>query len=255
MTPLWGIKDYSFFGENTIMKKILKIALKIIGGLALLSLLAFGILYAIYNESLPEGKQGSKAEALAKKMGNAINLEAYKSTRFIEWSFLDGAHQYKWDKENGRVQVVWDSYQVDLNLNSPSNSKVSKNGTAVIGETKANLIAKAASYFNNDSFWLVAPFKVFDKGTKRSIVVLEDGSEALLITYTSGGTTPGDSYLWKLLPNGFPESYQMWVKIIPIGGLEASWDDWKIMENGLALPAKHKFGPITMDMGDVRAYD
>ncbi|MGS0527908.1 hypothetical protein ACU8V7_24695 [Zobellia nedashkovskayae] len=95
-------------------------------------------------------------------------------------------------------------------------------------------------FFNNDSFWLVAPFKVFDSGTQRSLVTLEDGSNALMITYSSGGSTPGDSYLWHLGPNGLPESYQMWVSIIPIGGLKATWDDWKIMESGAFLPTSHK---------------
>jgi hypothetical protein len=61
--------------------------------------------------------------------------------------------------------------------------------------------------------------------------------------------------LWKLQPNGFPISYQMWVKIIPIGGLEATWDEWKVMENGLYLPSSHNIGPVPLDMGEVRAYN
>ena len=102
---------------------------------------------------------------------------------------------------------------------------------------------------------MVAPFKVFDKGTSRSIVTLEDGSEGLLVSYASGGTTPGDSYLWKLQANGFPESYQMWVGIIPIGGMEATWEDWQIMDSGCFLPTSHKLGPVTLFMGNVKAYN
>ncbi len=237
------------------MKKFLKILLRIVGVLLLLGVIGFGILYAIYNEPIPEGKSGPAADALAEKMLKAVNNEAYTNTRYLEWSFLDGAHHYKWDKENGRVQVGWDNYEVKLNLNNPSKSEVLENGAVVIDDLKTELIATAIDYFNNDSFWLVAPFKIIDKGTERSIVTLEDGSEALLVKYSSGGTTPGDAYLWKLLPNGFPQSYQMWVKVIPIGGLEASWDDWKIMESGVALPATHKIGSITMDMGVVKAYN
>lgn len=237
------------------MKKLLKIILKIAGGLIILGLVAFGILYAVYNEVLPEGKEGPAADALAEKMLKAINNDAYKNTRYLEWSLLDGAHKYKWDKQNGKVQVKWDNYLVKLNLNTPSKSEVLENGVEVIGDVKTILITTATDYFNNDSFWLVAPFKVDDKGAKRSIVMLGDGSEALLVSYTAGGTTPGDNYLWKLLPNGFPESYQMWVKISPIGGLEATWDDWKIMENGLALPASHKIGPMTLYVKDLRAYN
>ena len=96
---------------------------------------------------------------------------------------------------------------------------------------------------------------MFDSGTTRSIVTLENGSEALLVTYKSGGTTPGDSYLWELQENGFPISFKMWVKIIPIGGLKATWNDWQVMENGVFLPVSHKIGPVTLDMGEVRAYN
>lgn len=233
----------------------MKILFKITGVLLLLVIIVFGIFYIVYNEPIPKGNSGPAADALAEKMLKAINYETYKNTRYLEWSFAKGAHQYKWDKAKGVVEVKWDDYVANINLSQSYEGSVTNNKSDVSPKEIKDASEKAIEYFNNDSFWLVAPFKVFDKGTKRSIVSLEDGSEALLVEYTSGGTTPGDSYLWKLLPNGFPESYQMWVKIIPIGGLEASWDDWKIMENGLALPATHKLGPITLDMGDVRAYN
>lgn len=235
--------------------RLLKKLFKIVGVLFLLALIGFLALYLIYNEPLPEGQTGPQADALAEKMLTAINHDVYKQTRFLEWSFAGGAHHYKWDKENGKVEVKWDDYTVDLNLNDTSRSMVSKTNTELTAKESKDLTHTAWDYFNNDSFWLVAPFKVFDRGTERSIVKLEDGSNVLLVNYTSGGTTPGDSYLWKLNANGFPESYQMWVKIIPIGGIKATWDDWKVMENGLFLPTSHKLGPVTIDMGEVRAYN
>ena len=237
------------------MKKFFKILVKIVGALLLLALIGFGIAYAVYNEALPQGTPGPEADALAQKMLKAINNEEYQKTRFLEWSFNGGEHQYKWDKENGKVDVFWNDYHVKLNLNSPKKSLVYENSAEVVGSNRAKLIETALSYFNNDSFWLVAPFKVFDEGTTRSIVERENGTKGLLVSYTKGGTTPGDSYLWKLGDSGFPESYQMWVKIIPIGGIEASWDDWNIMENGLFLPASHKLGPITLFMGKTAAYN
>lgn len=243
-----------FTKDNNEMKRLLKNLLRIILGLFLLAGLVFALLYAAYNQPIPTGTPGPEADALAKKMLTAINYDQYKETRFMEWSYAGGRHHYKWDKENGKVAVRWDNYKVNLNLSTPGKSEVWENGSSVRGDDRAKLIEKATAYFNNDSFWLVAPFKIFDRGTDRSLVSLEDGSDALMVTYGSGGTTPGDTYLWKLGPNGFPESYQMWVKIIPIGGLEASWDDWKVMENGLFLPASHKIGPVTLFMGEVRAY-
>ncbi|SIS70320.1 hypothetical protein SAMN05421766_103487 [Zobellia uliginosa] len=235
--------------------KLLKILGKGLLYLAALLLVGFGVLYMIYDEALPTGITGEKADALAVKMLKAINNDAYTQTQYLEWTFAKGAHRYKWDKANGEVDVAWDDYRVLLHLNSPSKSKVFENETEVLGEDRKKRIDQAIGFFNNDSFWLVAPFKVFDTGTERSLVTLEDGSQALLVTYSSGGSTPGDSYLWHIGPNGLPESFQMWVSIIPIGGLKATWDDWKIMESGAFLPTSHKLGPLTLDMGEVRGYN
>jgi len=237
------------------MKRFLKILIKILSALILLGFLVFGILYAIYNEPLPEGRPGPEAEAMAEKMLKTINNEAYKNTRFMEWSYAGGAHTYKWDKENGKVTVRWNDYIVHLNLNDTSKSVVSDLNKQLSGKEASEVISTAWNYFNNDSFWLVAPFKVFDKGTNRSVVSLADGSEGLMVSYTQGGTTPGDSYLWKLDANGFPESYQMWVKIIPIGGIASTWEGWQAMESGVFLPTAHKLGPITLGMGEVKAYN
>lgn len=233
------------------MKKFLKITGLVIG-IGILVLLVFGW---IKSEPLPTGRSGAQADALATKMLTALNIEAYKNTRFLEWSFRNEANHFIWDKEMGVCTVKWDDYEVALNLNKPSQSKVTKNGDLLKADDRQKIIEKALSYFNNDSFWLVAPYKVFDKGTERSIVEFEDSSQGLLITYTSGGDTPGDSYLWILNENGFPNSYKMWVKVIPIAGIEASWDDWIVSESGAFLPKTHEFGPITMEMGNVKGYN
>ncbi len=227
---------------------------KILAGVGIFVLVVLTVLYFIYDKSLPTGTSGPEAEALAKKMLNAINHEAYEDTRFLEWSFAGGSHHYTWDKEKNTVEVKWKDFEVHLNLSSYYQSKATKSGVQLQEAAKEKAIDKAITFFNNDSFWLVAPFKVFDQGTERSIVLLEDGSQALLVTYTSGGSTPGDSYVWKLGANGFPESFQMWVSILPIGGLEASWEDWKIMESGVFLPTSHQLGPFSFQIENLKAY-
>lgn len=217
-------------------------------------LLGIGILFLFYSKPLPSAEKGPKANILAKKMLKALHEENYIKTRYLEWSFNGGAHQYKWDKLKGIAIVKWKDNIVTLHFFEPNKNKALVKNKEVNGTEKTKLLEKATSYFNNDSFWLVAPYKVFDKGTERSIVTLENGEEALLISYTQGNSTPGDSYLWKLQPNGFPKSYQMWVKIIPIGGLEASWNDWQEMESGISLPLSHQIGPFTLSMENVKAY-
>ena len=234
-----------------MIKRILKIVGVLIG-LILLGLFIYG---CIISKPLPEGNSGPEADALATKMLTALNVESYKSTTILEWSFRNGANTYRWDKNTGKVVVNWKDFSVNLDLSNPSNSKVYENNKVLNSDKKEKLIKTALDYFNNDSFWLVAPYKVYDKGVIRSIVDLEDGSQGLLVTYAEGGSTPGDSYLWKLNPNGFPNAFQMWAKVIPVGGLEASWDDWIVTDSGAFLPKSHEFGPITLDMGKVRGYN
>lgn len=221
------------------MKRILKA----LGIIVALLLIAAAIFYFINNEKLPEGKQGPEADALATKMLQAINHEAYKNTEILEWSFR-GKNHYKWHKQEGKVKVKLNDDKILLNLNNISKSEASSQ----------ELIEKALKNFNNDSFWLIAPHKVFDPGTERRIVKHND-KDALLITYTTGGSTPGDSYLWILDDNYIPTFYKMWTSIIPIGGVSATWSDWKKTESGIKLPTKHKlslFG-LELDMGEVKA--
>lgn len=228
------------------MKKLLKI----LGALLLIGAVVFAVFYFKNNESLPTGEQEPKADALAAKMLKALNYEAYKNTRFIEWSFR-GKHFYKWNKQENIVEVSWGTNKVILHTKDPEKSIILIDGN----ETKnKEILQKAIDYFNNDSFWLVAPYKVFDNGIERRIVLYEE-KEALLVTYTSGGSTPGDSYLWILDDKGIPKSYKMWVSIIPTGGMEATWSDWITTESGAILPTKHEMSVGTLDMGDVKAYN
>ncbi len=255
ISPLFNISDRQEIQDVQQMKKALKFLLKCVGVLFIFGAITCGILYAVYNRPLPHGKPGIAADSLAHKMLKALSYNAYKDTRYLEWHFKSGTHRYKWDKQLGVARVEWEDYRVLLNLANPEYSSVFNKDIQVKESPRAELIEKAVSNFNNDSFWLVAPFKVFDYGTERSLATLKDGSEGLLITYTSGGNTPGDSYLWKLGTNGFPESFRMWVEIIPIGGLEATWEDWQIMESGVYLPTAHKLGPMDFRMEEAKAYN
>lgn len=234
---------------------MLKKLLKIIGILLLILVVGFGVIFAIYNEPLPEGRSGPEADALAQKMLNSLNYEKYKNTRFIEWSFRNASHFYQWDRANAKVEVQWDEYRVNLDLIAPFSSIGYKNGKRLNANENKDVVEDAIDFYNNDSFWLVAPYKVFDSGTKREIVTLEDGSDGLLVTFSSGGSTPGDSYLWILQPSGFPKSFKIWAKIIPIGGVEATWDEWLVTDSGAFLPKSHEMGPLEFSMGDVKGYN
>lgn len=230
------------------MKKLLKF----IGILLLLLIVAGGIYYFANNESLPEGKKGKDADALAIKMLNALDGDAFDKTEILKWSFRN-EHFYTWNKQENIVHISWAQYKVTLYTKQSEKSELYIDGKI---SKNQELIKQAQNFFNNDSFWLVAPYKIFDSGTERRIVKHND-KDALLITYTSGGSTPGDSYLWILDDNYLPTSFKMWTSIIPIGGVSATWSDLKSTKSGIKLPTTHKlslFG-LEIPMGNVRAYN
>jgi hypothetical protein len=233
------------------LKKTLKIIAGLIVFITLPSVLFFGYLYVKYDEDIPRGKQGVEAEKLAVKMLDALDFTAYKKTNYIEWTFRN-KHHYKWQKDKKICTVYWKDYKVVLHLNNPENSKVYVQNFSVKGEIEKELLEKAIDYFNNDSFWLVAPYKLFDPGVERRLVTLENGDDALLVTYTTGGSTPGDSYLWILYDNGKPKSFKMWTSILPLKGVEASWSDWITTKSGAQLPSFHHLLFFGLEMGEVK---
>jgi hypothetical protein len=101
-------------------------------------------------------------------------------------------------------------------------------------------LADAWKAFCNDTFWFNPLVKLFDDGTERALVRTETGADALLITYASGGVTPGDAYLWHLGPDDRPTAWQMWVQILPIGGVRMTWSGWVALETGAVVSTFHE---------------
>jgi len=244
-------KNHIILAKPSKTKRILKIIGGIIIFFTLPTLLLFGFLYLKYNEDLPEGQQGAEADQLAIQMLESLNEAAYLNTDYLEWTF-NGRHHYKWYKSDNICEVYWDNFTVILDLENHKNSKVFVAEQEYNGIEKQDYTNKAEAYFNNDSFWLVAPYKVFDKGVERRLVKTEDNTDALLVTYTSGGTTPRDSYLWHFDDSGKPKSYQMWVDILPIDGLEATWEQWTTTESGAQLPTFHKLLFLGLELNEIK---
>lgn len=230
------------------MKKFLRI----IGTIFLLLIVGLFTFYLIKNEKLPEGESGGEADAMAQQMLEAMNYSAWQNTKNVSWTFR-GEHDYEWNREAHEVTVKWDDVTVRLNPETQKGLAM-REGKELSNEDQEKLLKTAWDYFNNDSFWLVAPYKVFDPGTERSIVTCADGRTGLKVTYTSGGTTPGDSYVWILGDDHRPVACKMWVSIIPIGGVEFSWENYKTLSTGAMVARKHvAFGILDVDLSKVSA--
>ena len=216
----------------------MKKALKIIGYILITLIILVSIAFFTFNEKLPTGVKGNKAEALAQKMMAAVNKSAWDATNIIGWTYAIN-HNYVWDKKRNFIQVEWDKHKALINLTNLS-GKVWENQEPVTDPAKVDkLIKEAHKYFINDAFWLNPVVKIYDAGVERSLVTLADGTEGLLVSYTSGGLTPGDSYLWKVNEQGMPTAWKLWVKVLPIGGIEISWDDWVTLTTGAKVSTKH----------------
>ena len=179
------------------------------------------------------------ADIVAEKMLKAINIAAWDSLPIIKWTFRE-SHHYVWDKVSNTALVTWDDYVVHLNMDN-IDGKVFLKGVIVEEKLKNDIIKKAWKYWCNDSYWLYAPAKIFDPGTTRRMAIDKTGKEGLLVTYEHGGVTPGDQYLWFTNSQGLPAGYKMWVGIIPVGGVYASFDNWQKLPGGALVATQHTF--------------
>ena len=215
-----------------------------------LTAIAVGLVLVIQwvSKPLPESITGPEADGLARDVQEALNITGYEALGEIEFRFRD--HHYLWNKSEEHVLVSWKNYEVDLLLSDVENSKILRGGK---DSNRSDLIEKAKAYFYNDSYWLVAPFKFFDPGVVRSLVETDNGSKALLITHTSGGVTPGDSYLWYFDENLIPTRFELWVSIIPIKGVSATWSSW-VSKQDVLFSTFHKLGPLEITIADLEAH-
>ncbi|MBX2841955.1 MAG: hypothetical protein KTR26_09285 [Flammeovirgaceae bacterium] len=230
-----------------MLKKILKYI-----GLAFLAILIIIFSWGFINhEKEPVGQSGPEAEKVAQKILQSINISAWDSTKLVQWTFK-GLHHYLWDKERNLIKVSWSDTEVLVNMDSIKGVSF-ENGVEMTGEENQKIVDQAWAYFCNDSFWLNASAKLFDPGTERSLVTLEDGRKGLKISYSSGGVTPGDAYVWLYDNNFRPTSWKMWVSIIPIGGMEFTWEDWETLSTGANVATLHQSKLLNIEITNLKA--
>lgn len=234
----------------------LRRGVRALAGLLLVLLLALVVTGVAMHEPLPpelagdDGETGERADAMARAIQEAVRLEDWERTRAVRWTFR-GAHEHLWDRDGGRVRVRWDDVEVRLRLHDRG-GPVTVGGQAVAGDEAAELREDAYAMFINDSFWLQPTQSFFDEGVTRRVVTLR-GEEVLAITYGSGGVTPGDTYVWFGGEEGAPPvRWKMWVSILPIGGVDVSWQGWQELATGAKVSTEHLIeGVVPLRLEDV----
>jgi len=213
-------------------------------------------LYLYLHKSLPTGKEGPEADALARAVEKATHKKAWDKTLALTWDF-GGRYRHIWDRKRGYSQVSWGQKGKESRVQFRTGDKKGltwHHGKLVKGPQKKKLFTHAYTRWINDTFWLNPLAKLFSPGAKRYIV--EEGKQKhLLINYTKGGTTPGDWYMYYLDNHFLPTQWRLWVKVIPLSGVASSFEAWKTLPTGAKVSTKHKLIFMEISIRDLRGAD
>lgn len=206
------------------------------------------------SHALPEGRvEGPEADALARSLEASVDGAAWARTGAVRWLARTGAH-HLWDRRRGLARVTHGDTTVWLDTATRA-GVAERGGKPLEGDALRGALDKAYALWINDSFWLNPLVKLFDDGVLRERVQLEHEGRArtaLLASYTKGGITPGDRYLWIVGDDGRPLAFRIWVSIIPVPGLEITWEGWTQLTTGAWISTKHglPFG-VDASLGEV----
>jgi hypothetical protein len=191
-------------------------------------------------------ERDAKADAVGRELLTAMGGEAaFEKARLFQFDFV----VVREGKEAARLRHVWDRYTGDYRLTGTNkagapytvyfnvNTKEGKafiNDRPVEGEERDALLKTAYGRFINDTYWLLAPWKIFDPGVSLSY----DGEKAcpeggtcdvLGLSFDEGtGLTPKDIYWLWITRDGRRMAQWQYV----LGGAQeeptsALWKDWK----------------------------
>ena len=153
----------------------------------------------------------------------------------FEWAVVqDSAERVRtrhvWDKTKDRVRSEWPVGQdsvavavydlVDFDPEAPT-GMVAINGRQLTGPGATERLAEANGRFVNDSYWMLAPLKVLDRGVRRA-VERRDGFDRLALSFDGVGLTPGDRY-W-IDVDDVTGSMTGWSYLLEGSDSEGSWE-------------------------------
>ncbi|HZS37602.1 MAG TPA: hypothetical protein VFF06_12285 [Polyangia bacterium] len=224
------------------VRRLVRVLGWIVGALVVL----VGVLWLVLRHSMPETKEGPAADELARAIQRSVDSDAWARTGAVRWKFARNHHL--WDRRRNLDRVRFGEYEVLLDIGR-RDGRAFKGGQPVEGDAARALVEKAYAAWINDSFWLNPIPKYFDDGVTRSVAEV-GGRPALLVQYGKGGLTPGDRYLWLTGDGDRPRAWRLWVSVIPIKGIEISWEGWTTLATGAAIATEHRalgfnMGPIS----------
>ncbi len=202
--------------------------------------------------SAPAAPRDAKADAVGRELIAAMGGEAaWEKARQFRFDFV----VRKAGQEVTRFSHAWDRYTGDYRVSGVDKSGApyvvyfnvnSKNGKAFVNdvpappEDSARRVEGAYGRFINDTYWLLAPWKIFDPGVNLAY----DGEkpcpgggacDVLRLSFENVGLTPKDVY-WLWIARD-PRRMLQWQYVL--GGAAdppttAAWNGWRQL-GGLTL--------------------
>lgn len=179
------------------------------------------------------------AERVMEALGGS---DAWRGTRYIRFDFAveRGGKQlmrraHFWDKWTGdyRVEAATRDggpYVAVMNLNTRE-GRAWSGGEELEGDALAKHLEDAFASWTNDTYWLLAPYKMLDPGVNLSVAGEEakDGKtwDRVALTFEGVGLTPKDRYwMWVNRDTGLVDRWDFVLKGSDDPPASFTWEGW-----------------------------
>jgi hypothetical protein len=210
----------------------------------------FLLLFVLAPAPAARAANDPKADEVGRSMIQAMGGNAaWERARYFRFDFTvvrDGkkiaSFAHAWDRWTGRYRVEGeDAHGVPWKAYFDVNSRQGTywvNGAKAEGQTSAQGLENAYGRFINDSYWLLAPWKIFDPGVHLAYVgpvrdAAGNACDEIKLSFDGVGLTPKDVYWmdvdtashlltqWKFVLNGGNDpptvvAWKEWKKVGPI---------------------------------------
>ena len=193
----------------------------------------------------------SKADSVAIRLLEGHGADAFASAPYLRFNFgierpqgQQVVARHLWNRSTGEYRVEWASgpdsnYVALVNVRNVENQRpegtVYLNGTELTGEAAQDAREQAYGRFINDTYWLLAPLKVYDPGVNRRYAADSSTAEheVLRLTFGDVGLTPDDTYwLYVSTETGRLDRWSMRLQGMSEGATPRSytWTDYVTLE-------------------------
>ncbi|MCB1199029.1 MAG: hypothetical protein KDK41_00180 [Leptospiraceae bacterium] len=210
-------------------------------------ILCMGMMLMLHCASVPSGAAGPQAEELTDKMLEAAGMQQWKQTAAVSFTFSNG-DQIFWDKNRDLVEVISD--EIKVQLRKSDFKAIALSGEEILqGEKRKEAIDDAWAKFINHTFWLSPMFHARSPGAVREY---QDGQ--LIVKFSSGGVTPGDTYLFMPKSDFKIDKMQMWVDVIPIKGAVAEFLNYTVTETGVPIALTREMSLVNINIENLKMF-